>query len=70
MLLIQAELNSTGRKKEWLFATEYHRKSAAPAAIGMGFLMKCPACDCEMTEMELGGVSVDACHGGWGVIWS
>jgi len=30
--------------------------------------MKCPACDCEMTEM--GGVSVDACHGGCAGIWS
>ena len=31
--------------------------------------MKCPACDYEMTEMELGGVTVDTCHGGCGGIW-
>ena len=31
--------------------------------------MKCPACDQDLTEMELGGVKVDACHGGCGGIW-
>lgn len=31
--------------------------------------MKCPACDYDLTEMELGGVKVDACHGGCGGIW-
>lgn len=31
--------------------------------------MKCPACDYDLTEMELGGVNVDACHGGCGGIW-
>lgn len=31
--------------------------------------MKCPACDFDLTEMELGGVKVDACHGGCGGIW-
>lgn len=31
--------------------------------------MKCPACDHDLTEMELGGVKVDACHGGCGGIW-
>lgn len=31
--------------------------------------MKCPACDYELTEMELGGVKVDVCHGGCGGIW-
>lgn len=31
--------------------------------------MKCPACDSELTELEFGGVKVDACHGGCGGIW-
>lgn len=31
--------------------------------------MKCPACDGELTELEFGGVKVDACHGGCGGIW-
>ena len=31
--------------------------------------MKCPACDYDLTELELGGVKVDACHGGCGGIW-
>lgn len=31
--------------------------------------MKCPACDSELTEMTLGGVKVDACHGGCAGIW-
>ena len=31
--------------------------------------MKCPACDYELTEMEMGGVKVDVCHGGCGGIW-
>src|SRR5678815_2187221 len=31
--------------------------------------MKCPACDFDLTEMELGGVKVDACHGGCGGTW-
>ena len=31
--------------------------------------MNCPACDFEMTELEMGGVKVDACHGGCGGIW-
>ena len=31
--------------------------------------MKCPACDFDLTEMETGGVKVDACHGGCGGIW-
>jgi uncharacterized protein len=31
--------------------------------------MKCPACDFDLTELELGGVKVDACHGGCGGIW-
>jgi hypothetical protein len=35
----------------------------------MGLAMKCPACDFDLTEMELGGVKVDACHGGCGGIW-
>ena len=31
--------------------------------------MKCPACDFDLMEMELGGVKVDVCHGGCGGIW-
>ena len=31
--------------------------------------MKCPACDYDLTELELAGVKVDACHGGCGGIW-
>ena len=31
--------------------------------------MQCPACDFDLTELELGGVKVDACHGGCGGIW-
>ena len=31
--------------------------------------MKCPACDHELTELEFGGVKVDACQGGCGGIW-
>jgi len=31
--------------------------------------MNCPACDYVLTEMELGGVKVDVCHGGCGGIW-
>lgn len=31
--------------------------------------MKCPACPNELTEFELGGVTLDACQGGCGGIW-
>ena len=31
--------------------------------------MKCPACDFDLTELEVGGVKLDACHGGCGGIW-
>lgn len=31
--------------------------------------VKCPACDFELTEMVIGGVKVDTCHGGCGGIW-
>ena len=31
--------------------------------------MKCPACDFDFTEMEMGGVKLDTCHGGCGGIW-
>jgi Zn-finger nucleic acid-binding protein len=31
--------------------------------------MKCPACDFDLTEMEMGGVKLDTCHGGCGGIW-
>lgn len=33
------------------------------------YFMKCPACDRDLTELEFGGVKVDACHGGCGGIW-
>jgi uncharacterized protein len=36
---------------------------------GMTELMKCPACDFDLTEMVMGGVKVDTCHGGCGGIW-
>ncbi len=32
-------------------------------------MIKCPACDFEMTEFTLGGITIDACHGGCGGIW-
>jgi len=32
-------------------------------------MIKCPACDFDLTEMKLGGVTVDTCHGGCGGIW-
>lgn len=35
----------------------------------MELVMKCPACDSELMELEVGGVKVDACHGGCGGIW-
>lgn len=35
----------------------------------MNLVMKCPACDQDLTEMELRGVKVDACHGGCGGLW-
>jgi Zn-finger nucleic acid-binding protein len=31
--------------------------------------MKCPACDSELTMMQVGPVEVDACHGGCGGLW-
>lgn len=31
--------------------------------------MKCPACDNQMTKVEVGGVEVDVCRGGCGGIW-
>ena len=31
--------------------------------------MNCPACDHQLTPMEFGGVTVDACHGGCAGIW-
>jgi Zn-finger nucleic acid-binding protein len=31
--------------------------------------MRCPACDHELTEMLLGGVKLDTCHGGCAGIW-
>jgi len=31
--------------------------------------MKCPACFNELTEMRVGTLTVDACHGGCGGIW-
>jgi Zn-finger nucleic acid-binding protein len=31
--------------------------------------MKCPACDNELTEVTIGKVTVDVCHGGCGGIW-
>ena len=31
--------------------------------------MKCPACDRELTEMEVGGVAVDVCDSGCGGTW-
>lgn len=31
--------------------------------------MNCPACPNELTEFELGGVTLDACAGGCGGIW-
>ena len=46
-----------------------HRKFASPSETGMRCPMKCPACDLDLTEMELGGVKVDVCHGGCGGIW-
>jgi hypothetical protein len=42
---------------------------AAPGESAKTFPMKCPACDYDLTELELGGVKVDACHGGCGGIW-
>ena len=32
-------------------------------------MLKCPACTFELTEFTLGGISLDACHGGCGGIW-
>lgn len=32
-------------------------------------MLKCPACDFELTEFILGGITLDACHGGCGGIW-
>jgi len=31
--------------------------------------MKCPACDHQLTETQVGAVTVDACQGGCGGIW-
>ena len=31
--------------------------------------MKCPACDHELTELQVGDLYVDACQGGCGGIW-
>jgi len=31
--------------------------------------MKCPACDCQLTETRVGTVGVDLCQGGCGGIW-
>ena len=31
--------------------------------------MKCPACFQELTELQVGAVAVDVCHGGCGGIW-
>jgi Zn-finger nucleic acid-binding protein len=31
--------------------------------------MKCPACDHELTELQVGGLYVDVCQGGCGGIW-
>ena len=31
--------------------------------------MKCPACDCQLTETQVGSVAVDICQGGCGGIW-
>jgi len=31
--------------------------------------MKCPACFHELTELQVGAVTVDVCHGGCGGIW-
>ena len=31
--------------------------------------MKCPACFNELTELHVGGLTVDACRGGCGGIW-
>lgn len=32
-------------------------------------MLKCPACNFELTAFTLGGVNIDACHGGCGGIW-
>ena len=31
--------------------------------------MKCPACDRELTETQVGAVAVDICQGGCGGVW-
>ena len=31
--------------------------------------MKCPACDHELTELQVGSLYVDVCQGGCGGIW-
>src|SRR5258707_13500020 len=31
--------------------------------------MKCPACFNELTEIQVGSVEVDVCHGGCGGVW-
>ena len=31
--------------------------------------MNCPACSHELTEIEFGGVNIDACQGGCGGLW-
>jgi uncharacterized protein len=31
--------------------------------------MKCPACPNELTEVQVGALAVDTCHGGCGGIW-
>ena len=31
--------------------------------------MKCPACFNELTELQVGNLTVDACQGGCGGIW-
>lgn len=32
-------------------------------------MLNCPACNFGLTEFTLGGITVDACHGGCGGIW-
>lgn len=32
-------------------------------------MLKCPACNFELTKFTLGGITLDACHGGCGGIW-
>ena len=31
--------------------------------------MKCPACENELTDKDVGGVTVDICNGGCGGLW-